>query len=126
MARSLLRHAALIGFAATIAASAAAQNCGGSHIDHRVNYDASGVWNPNVYRGLLGVLTVAQLRQYRGYFWVLAAIGTALVTPPDAGSMIMLLGVVGGLYEVGILAAQLLVKRSKAPDADSETEAAKP
>jgi len=38
----------------------------------------------------------------------------------------MLLGVVGGLYEVGIVAAQLLVKRSKAPDADSETEAAKP
>lgn len=61
MARSLLRHAALIGFAATIAASAAAQNCGWSHIDHRVNYDASSVWNPNVYRGLLGVLTVAQI-----------------------------------------------------------------
>jgi sec-independent protein translocase protein TatC len=74
----------------------------------------------------MGVLTVAQLREYRGYFWVIAAIGTALVTPPDAGSMIMLLGVVGGLYEVGIVAAQLLVKRSKAPDADSESEAAKP
>ena len=36
----------------------------------------------------MGVLTVAQLREYRGYFWVIAAIGTALVTPPDAGSMI--------------------------------------
>jgi sec-independent protein translocase protein TatC len=72
----------------------------------------------------MGVLTVAQLRQYRGYFWVIAAIGTALVTPPDAGSMIMLLGVVGGLYEVGIVAAHVFVKRSKAPDAD--TEEAKP
>ena len=72
----------------------------------------------------MGVLSVAQLRQYRGYFWVIAAIGTALVTPPDAGSMIMLLMVVGGLYEVGILAAQMFVKRTQAPDADAE--AAKP
>jgi sec-independent protein translocase protein TatC len=69
----------------------------------------------------MGILTVAQLREYRGYFWVLAAVGTALVTPPDAGSMIMLLGVVGGLYEVGILAAQLFVKHTKAPDTEEAT-----
>ena len=68
----------------------------------------------------MGVLTVAQLREYRGYFWVAAAIGTALVTPPDAGSMIMLLAVVGGLYEVGILAAQMFLKSTKAPDTDTE------
>jgi sec-independent protein translocase protein TatC len=74
----------------------------------------------------MGVLTVAQLRDYRGYFWVAAAIGTALVTPPDAGSMIMLLGVVGGLYEVGILAALLFVKHTKPPETDGDTEAAKP
>jgi sec-independent protein translocase protein TatC len=74
----------------------------------------------------MGVLTVAQLRDYRGYFWVAAAIGTALVTPPDAGSMIMLLGVVGGLYEVGILAALLFVKHTKPPETDGDAEAAKP
>jgi sec-independent protein translocase protein TatC len=74
----------------------------------------------------MGVLTVAQLRDYRGYFWVAAAIGTALVTPPDAGSMLMLLGVVGGLYEVGILAAQLFVKHTKPPETDGDAEAAKP
>ena len=73
----------------------------------------------------MGVLTVAQLRDYRGYFWVAAAIGTALVTPPDAGSMIMLLGVVGGLYEVGIIAAQVFVKSTKKPEDDAEAEAAK-
>lgn len=73
----------------------------------------------------MGVLTVAQLRQYRGYFWVVAAIGTALVTPPDAGSMIMLLMVVGGLYEIGIVAAQVFVKRTQ-PAGDSETEGTKP
>ncbi len=64
----------------------------------------------------MGILSVAQLREYRGYFWVLAAVGTALVTPPDAGSMVMLLGVVGGLYEIGILAAQMFVKHTKAPE----------
>jgi sec-independent protein translocase protein TatC len=69
----------------------------------------------------MGILTVAQLRQYRGYFWVIAAVATALVTPPDAGSMIMLLAVVGGLYEVGIWAALLFVKQTKAPEAESET-----
>lgn len=72
----------------------------------------------------MGVLTVSQLRQYRGYFWVAAAIGTALVTPPDAGSMIMLLAVVGGLYEVGIVAAQVFVRHTKAPDEDAETKGA--
>ena len=72
----------------------------------------------------MGVISVAQLREYRGYFWVGAAIVTALVTPPDAGSMIMLLMVVGGLYEVGILAAQMFLKSTKAPDTD--TEVAKP
>lgn len=71
----------------------------------------------------MGVLTVAQLREYRGYFWVIAAVGTALVTPPDAGSMLMLLGVVGGLYEVGILAAHMFVKSTKPPDEKTESEA---
>ena len=73
----------------------------------------------------MGVLTVAQLREYRGYFWVAAAVGTALVTPPDAGSMLMLLGVVGALYEVGIVAAQVFVKHTKAPDGETDTEVAK-
>lgn len=40
---------------------AVAQNCGWSRIDHTISYDASGVWNPNVYRGLVGVLTAAQI-----------------------------------------------------------------
>jgi sec-independent protein translocase protein TatC len=73
----------------------------------------------------MGVLSVAQLREYRGYFWVLAAAGTALVTPPDAGSMIMLLGVVGGLYEIGIVAAQMFLKSTKAPEDESGTEVVK-
>ncbi len=64
----------------------------------------------------MGVVSTTQLRQWRGYFWVGAAVVTALVTPPDAGSMLMLLAVVGALYEVGIIAAQMFVKHSKAPE----------
>ena len=37
------------------------QNCGLSRIDHTVSYDASGIWNPDVYRGIVGALTVAQV-----------------------------------------------------------------
>lgn len=44
-----------------LASAAAAQNCGWSHIDHRVGYDASGIWNPNAYRGLVATLTVAEI-----------------------------------------------------------------
>ena len=64
----------------------------------------------------MGVVSVQQLREWRGYFWVVAAIGTALVTPPDAGSMAILLGVVGGLYEVGILAAQMFLRKTVRPE----------
>jgi len=39
----------------------AAQNCGWSRIDHLVSYDASGVWNPNISRGIFYALTVAQV-----------------------------------------------------------------
>ncbi len=73
----------------------------------------------------MGVVQVAQLRAWRGYFWVLAAVATALVTPPDAGSMLILLAVVGGLYEVGIVCAHLFVRTTKAPQ-DDPAEAAKP
>ncbi|HET7097613.1 MAG TPA: phosphatase PAP2 family protein [Casimicrobiaceae bacterium] len=43
------------------AAGAAAQNCGWSHIDHLVSLDNSGVWNPNVSRGITTALTIAEV-----------------------------------------------------------------
>jgi sec-independent protein translocase protein TatC len=67
----------------------------------------------------MGIVTPSQLRQYRGYFWVAAAVGTALVTPPDAGSMLILLAVVGGLYEAGILAAIAFVRSTSSPEPDA-------
>ena len=41
-------------FIVSLPVPAAAQNCGCSRIDHRVSYDASGMWNPCVYRGIVG------------------------------------------------------------------------
>ena len=70
----------------------------------------------------MGIVTATQLRAVaRLSSWVVAAIGTAMVTPPDAGSMVILLGVVGGLYEIGIVAAQMFVKHTKAPEEAKES-----
>lgn len=41
--------------------SGPAFGCGWSHIDHEVGYDASGMWNPSVYRGAVGGLTIAEV-----------------------------------------------------------------
>ena len=38
-----------------------AQNCGWSRVDHVVSYNASGMWNPTVYRSIVGGLTLAQI-----------------------------------------------------------------
>jgi sec-independent protein translocase protein TatC len=69
----------------------------------------------------VGVVSAAQLREFRGYFWVGAAVLCAVVTPPDLVSMLSLLLPMGFLYEVGILAAQLFVRHTKAPDSETET-----
>lgn len=67
----------------------------------------------------MGVVTVAQLRSWRRYFWVAAAGVAGLATPPDAVSMFALLVPMGLLYEVGIVAAQVFIKHTQAP-ADAE------
>jgi membrane-associated phospholipid phosphatase len=61
MRLTVARRLALAMFSASLAAPAAGQNCGWSHVDHRVTYDESGVWNPNVYRSVVGALTVAEI-----------------------------------------------------------------
>lgn len=63
----------------------------------------------------LGVVTVTQLRQFRRYYWVVAAGVAGVVTPPDPVSMLALLVPMGLLYEVGILAAELFIKHTQAP-----------
>ena len=74
----------------------------------------------------LGIVSIEQLRSFRRYFWVAAAAVAGLVTPPDAVSMIALLVPMGLLYEVGIYAAQVFIKHTKAPeDTDGADEVKK-
>jgi len=61
MPRIAIQHVALIAFAMVFPFPVAAQTCGWSHVDHRVGYDASGLWDPSVYRGVVGALTVGQI-----------------------------------------------------------------
>ena len=64
----------------------------------------------------IGVVTIAQLRKMRGYFVVGAFIVSAVVTPPDVISQLALAIPMCLLYEIGIIAAQLFIKHTQAPD----------
>jgi len=72
----------------------------------------------------LGVVRIDQLREWRRYFWVAAAAVAGLATPPDAVSMVALLVPMGLLYEVGIVAAQVFIKHTKAPAEAEDSPAA--
>jgi len=69
----------------------------------------------------MGIVTVVQLKAFRTYFVVGAAAVAGLVTPPDPVSMIALLVPMYLLYEIGILAAQLFIKHTRAPDDAEKT-----
>ncbi|MDV2116453.1 twin-arginine translocase subunit TatC [Alcaligenes faecalis] len=58
-----------------------------------------------------GVVTVAKLREIRGYVIVGAFVIAAIVTPPDVVSQLLLATPLCLLYELGILAASLIKKR---------------
>ncbi len=66
---------------------------------------------------LMGWVTPAQLREWRGYAVVGIFVIAALITPPDAISMLLLAIPMCLLYEAGILAARLLAPK-QAPAAD--------
>jgi len=55
---SVLRRLPVL-FALLLALDCEAQNCGWSRVDHMVSYDASGMWDPTVYRSIVGALSVA-------------------------------------------------------------------
>ena len=72
----------------------------------------------------IGVVTIEQLRKFRGYFIVGAFVVAAVVTPPDVISQLALAIPMCILYEIGILAAQIISKKSKAPDAETDADKA--
>ena len=67
----------------------------------------------------MGVVSVQKLKDFRGYFVVLAFIIAAIVTPPDVVSQLALAIPMVLLYELGLWAAQIFIKHTKAPE-DSE------
>lgn len=68
---------------------------------------------------LLGWVTPAQLREWRGYAVVGIFVIAALITPPDAVSMLLMAIPMCLLYEGGILASRLVTPRNAAAEDDS-------
>ena len=64
----------------------------------------------------MGIVTIEQLRKFRGYFVVASFIIAAVVTPPDVISQLALAVPMCILYEIGIIAAQIFIKHTKAPE----------
>jgi sec-independent protein translocase protein TatC len=63
-----------------------------------------------VILALLGWVTPAQLREWRGYAIVAIFVVAAMITPPDVVSQLMLAVPMVALYEAGILAAAALAR----------------
>jgi sec-independent protein translocase protein TatC len=68
----------------------------------------------------MGVVSIEQLKKFRGYFIVVAFIVAAVVTPPDVISQLALAIPMCVLYEVGIWAAQVFIKHTQAPDTETQ------
>ena len=71
----------------------------------------------------LGLVSVEKLKAFRGYFIVLAFIIAAIVTPPDVVSQLALAVPMCLLYELGIWAAQIFIRHTKAPEDSQENTA---
>jgi sec-independent protein translocase protein TatC len=61
----------------------------------------------------VGLVTVKQLADFRGYFIVVAFIVAAVITPPDVVSQLALAIPMCLLYEAGIWAARFFVKKKE-------------
>jgi sec-independent protein translocase protein TatC len=68
----------------------------------------------------LGIVPVEKLKSFRSYFIVLAFIVAAVITPPDIVSQLALAIPMVLLYEAGIWAAQVFIRRTQAPEPAEE------
>lgn len=73
-----------------------------------------------VVLALLNIIPIEKLREWRGYFIVVAFIVAAIVTPPDVISQLSLAIPMCVLYELGIWAAVFLKRGGKAGDKPSQ------
>lgn len=67
----------------------------------------------------MGIVSIQKLKDFRGYFVVLAFVIAAIVTPPDVVSQLALAIPMCLLYEMGIWAAQIFIKHTQAPDEEA-------
>lgn len=65
----------------------------------------------------IGVVSVVQLKHFRGYFIVLAFVLAAIITPPDVVSQLALAIPMCLLYECGILAASMFIRKGEDDEA---------
>ena len=72
----------------------------------------------------MNMVSVKQLKEFRGYFIVVAFIIAAVVTPPDVISQLALAVPMCLLYEFGIWGAQWFIKATAASGAAAEDTAA--
>jgi sec-independent protein translocase protein TatC len=69
----------------------------------------------------MNIVSIQKLKDFRGYFVVLAFIIAAIVTPPDVVSQLALAIPMCFLYEIGIWAAQVFIKHTQAPPEIAES-----
>jgi sec-independent protein translocase protein TatC len=74
----------------------------------------------------VGIVTIEQLKAFRGYFIVGAFVIAAIVTPPDVVSQLALAVPMCILYELGIVCARVFIKHTKAPAEAADDAAVKP
>lgn len=74
----------------------------------------------------MGVVSVEKLKEWRGYFVVVAFVIAAVITPPDVFSQLALAIPMCLLYEMGIWAAQWSIKGKKKADETASDKAPEP
>jgi sec-independent protein translocase protein TatC len=70
----------------------------------------------------MNMVTVQKLKEFRGYFIVVAFVIAAVVTPPDVISQLALAVPMCLLYELGIWGAQWFIKASAKTDEEAKEE----
>ena len=73
----------------------------------------------------MNLVSIDKLKEFRGYFIVLAFVIAAVLTPPDVVSQLALAVPMCLLYEAGIWAARFFIKHTQAPP-EEDAQSAKP
>jgi sec-independent protein translocase protein TatC len=72
------------------------------------------------FLALAGLVNWRQLLKFGRYWVLLAAVIAALLTPPDVGSMLMMMGPLVLLYYLSVLIAYFIGPKADEPEPESE------